>query len=233
MAEAYIIDAVRTAVGKRNGSLAGDTSGRPGRARHGAVCSTGLTSTRLRSTTSSSAASTRIGGQAGNIAATVVAGRRLPRRGARRHGRPAVRVEPAGDFLWRTGDHVRHRGHHRGRRHAEHEPDPDRVGDDGRRAVRVHLADQRVEELAAPLRRPGDLQFRGSELIAEKWNISREEMEQFALTSHQRAFAAIRGGHFENEIIAVGRIRASTRVRARHVAGEDGRPASRWSRAAG
>ena len=30
-------------------------------------------------------------------------------------------------------------------------------------------------------------QFRGSELIAEKWNISREEMEQFALTSHQRA----------------------------------------------
>jgi acetyl-CoA C-acetyltransferase len=46
-------------------------------------------------------------------------------------------------------------------------------------------------------------QFRGSEMIAEKWNISREEMEQFALTSHERAFAAIRGGHFENEIISV------------------------------
>ena len=29
-------------------------------------------------------------------------------------------------------------------------------------------------------------QFRGAELIAEKWNISREEMEQFALASHQR-----------------------------------------------
>jgi acetyl-CoA C-acetyltransferase len=47
-------------------------------------------------------------------------------------------------------------------------------------------------------------QFRGAELIAERWNISREEMEQFAFTSHQRALAAIRGGHFDNEIIPFG-----------------------------
>lgn len=47
-------------------------------------------------------------------------------------------------------------------------------------------------------------QFRGAEMIAEKWDISREEMEQFAYTSHQRAFGAIRGGHFDNEIIPVG-----------------------------
>src|SRR5436853_4325541 len=46
-------------------------------------------------------------------------------------------------------------------------------------------------------------QFRGSEMIAEKWNLSREEMEQYALTSHERAFAAIRGGHFDNEILTV------------------------------
>ena len=46
-------------------------------------------------------------------------------------------------------------------------------------------------------------QFRGAELIAEKWNLSRAEMEQFALTSHERALAAIRGGHFDNEIVAV------------------------------
>jgi acetyl-CoA C-acetyltransferase len=46
-------------------------------------------------------------------------------------------------------------------------------------------------------------QFRGSEMIAEKWNISREEMEQYSLTSHQRAQDAIRAGYFENEIIAV------------------------------
>jgi acetyl-CoA C-acetyltransferase len=46
-------------------------------------------------------------------------------------------------------------------------------------------------------------QFRGSELIAEKWGISREEMEQYSLTSHQRAQEAIRAGYFENEIIEV------------------------------
>ena len=46
-------------------------------------------------------------------------------------------------------------------------------------------------------------QFRGSELIAEKWGLSREEMEQYSLTSHQRAQEAIRSGYFENEIIPV------------------------------
>ena len=46
-------------------------------------------------------------------------------------------------------------------------------------------------------------QFRGAEMIADKWGISREDMERFALASHERAFAAIRGGHFDNEIVAV------------------------------
>ena len=46
-------------------------------------------------------------------------------------------------------------------------------------------------------------QFRGAEMIAEEWDISREDMERFALASHERAFAAIAGGHFVNEIIAV------------------------------
>jgi len=46
-------------------------------------------------------------------------------------------------------------------------------------------------------------QFRGAEMIAERWDISRDDMERFALSSHERAFAAIRGGHFDNEIIGV------------------------------
>ena len=50
-------------------------------------------------------------------------------------------------------------------------------------------------------------QFRGAGLIAERWNLSREEMEEYALTSHQRALAAIRGGHFDNEVVAVGEFR--------------------------
>ena len=43
-------------------------------------------------------------------------------------------------------------------------------------------------------------QFRSAEMIAEKWDISREEMEEFALASHDRARAAIAEGRFKNEI---------------------------------
>mgnify|MGYP001565627612 CR=1 FL=1 len=47
-------------------------------------------------------------------------------------------------------------------------------------------------------------QFRGAELIAEKWGLSREEMEDFAIESHRRALKAIAEGRFENEIVPVG-----------------------------
>jgi acetyl-CoA C-acetyltransferase len=40
-------------------------------------------------------------------------------------------------------------------------------------------------------------------MIAERWDISRDDMERWALGSHERAFAAIRDGHFLNEIVAV------------------------------
>ena len=43
-------------------------------------------------------------------------------------------------------------------------------------------------------------QFRGAEMIAEKWGITREEMERFALQSHQRAAAATNAGRFKGEI---------------------------------
>ncbi|MDZ7676864.1 MAG: acetyl-CoA C-acetyltransferase [Acidimicrobiales bacterium] len=43
-------------------------------------------------------------------------------------------------------------------------------------------------------------QFRGAELIAEKWDISRDEMEAFAVASHERALQAQSEGRFEREI---------------------------------
>ena len=43
-------------------------------------------------------------------------------------------------------------------------------------------------------------QFRAAEMIAEKWQISREDMEAFALESHRRAIAAIEAGRFVAEI---------------------------------
>ncbi|PWK73896.1 acetyl-CoA C-acetyltransferase [Aminobacter sp. AP02] len=47
-------------------------------------------------------------------------------------------------------------------------------------------------------------QFRSAEMIAEKWQCSRDEMEQFALESHQSAIAAIDAGRFNGEIAPVG-----------------------------
>jgi acetyl-CoA C-acetyltransferase len=46
-------------------------------------------------------------------------------------------------------------------------------------------------------------QFAGAEMIAEQWDISREDMERFALLSHQRAVAAIDSHRFRDEIAPV------------------------------
>ncbi len=46
-------------------------------------------------------------------------------------------------------------------------------------------------------------QFRGAEMIAEKWGISRSEMESYALESHRRARQAVAEGRFEQEIAPI------------------------------
>jgi acetyl-CoA C-acetyltransferase len=51
-------------------------------------------------------------------------------------------------------------------------------------------------------------QFRAAELIAEKWGISREDMEEYALESHRRAAAATDQGRFEREIQPYGAVKA-------------------------
>ena len=47
-------------------------------------------------------------------------------------------------------------------------------------------------------------QFNSAEMIAEKWDISREDMEAFAYASHERARTAIAEGRFAHEIVSVG-----------------------------
>jgi len=42
-----------------------------------------------------------------------------------------------------------------------------------------------------------------AEIIAEKWNLSREELDRFSVGSHQKAAAATRNGWFKNEIIPI------------------------------
>jgi acetyl-CoA C-acetyltransferase len=43
-------------------------------------------------------------------------------------------------------------------------------------------------------------QFRSAEMIAEKWDISRRDMEEYALESHRRAIRAMDEGRFTREI---------------------------------
>src|SRR4029077_13903700 len=47
-------------------------------------------------------------------------------------------------------------------------------------------------------------QFRAAEMIAEKWDISRDDMEAFAVESHERAIRARAERRFEIEIAPVG-----------------------------
>jgi acetyl-CoA C-acetyltransferase len=47
-------------------------------------------------------------------------------------------------------------------------------------------------------------QFRGAQLICEKWDLSREDLERFSLQSHQRAVAAIDDGRFVDQIAPLG-----------------------------
>jgi acetyl-CoA C-acetyltransferase len=46
-------------------------------------------------------------------------------------------------------------------------------------------------------------QFHGAQMIADKWNISRLEMEKFSLESHVRARKAMAEGRFKKEIVPI------------------------------
>jgi acetyl-CoA C-acetyltransferase len=51
-------------------------------------------------------------------------------------------------------------------------------------------------------------QFRAAEMIAAKWGISREDMERFALRSHERAVTAMDEGRFDGQIVPVAGVEA-------------------------
>jgi acetyl-CoA C-acetyltransferase len=44
-------------------------------------------------------------------------------------------------------------------------------------------------------------QFRAADLVAEKWQLTREELDEYGLESHRRAVGAIDNGWFDDEIV--------------------------------
>ena len=51
-------------------------------------------------------------------------------------------------------------------------------------------------------------QFTGAEMMAEKYGLSKDELDEYAYDSHQRAIAATQAGKFKDEIIPLQITRA-------------------------
>jgi acetyl-CoA C-acetyltransferase len=202
MAEAYIVEAVRTAVGKRNGSLAGVHPVDLGAAAWRGVfdrvdVDPGAVDDVIAGCVDA------IGGQAGNIARLSWLAAGYPEEV------PGVTVDRqcgssqqaisfgAQAILSGTADLILAGGMQ----------NMSQIPISSAMTVGAQFGfTSPTNESKGWMQRYGDQeisQFRGSELIAEKWELSREEMEEFSLHSHQKAFAAIRSGHFDNEILTV------------------------------
>jgi acetyl-CoA C-acetyltransferase len=207
MAEAYIVDAVRTPVGKRGGGLA---------ALHPADLGAAVLSALMARTGIDPAAVEdvvfgcvdTVGPQAGDIARTAWLAAGLPDHVPgttvdRQCGSSQQAVHFAAQAVLSGTADVVVAG-----------------GVQNMSAVPISYAMTAGQPLGFPdpfggsegwRRRYGDQeisQFRSAEMIAEKWDISREDMEQFAVTSHERALQAAAGGRFDREIVPVSGLAA-------------------------
>jgi acetyl-CoA C-acetyltransferase len=199
MAEAFIIDAVRTAVGKRAGGFA---------AEHPADMAAHVIKTVVGRHDMDPAAIDdvilgcldNIGSQAGDIARTAALAAGLP------ESVPGVTIDrqcgsaqqavhfAAQAVMSGTSDLIVAGGVQKMSQYpilsafAAGEPFGAADPWTGCRGWQERFGDQEIS------------QFRGAEMIADHWKLSREVNERFALESHRRAVAAIAAGHFEREI---------------------------------
>ena len=56
-------------------------------------------------------------------------------------------------------------------------------------------------------------QYKSAQMIADRWHLSREDLEAFALTSHQRARHASKTGRFDREIVPLAGLEQDETVR--------------------
>ncbi|WP_010138699.1 acetyl-CoA C-acetyltransferase [Oceanicola sp. S124] len=202
MAEAYIVDAIRTPVGRKKGSLAHLHSADLGAAPIKAlVARTGIDPAAVDDVVYGCCDT--IGSQAGDIARTcwLVAGLPMHVPGVtidRQCGSSQQAVHFAAQGVMSGTQDLVIAG-----------------GVQNMNAIPISAAmyagqaygfDDPFRSSPGWLARFGDQevsQFRSAQMIAEKWDCSRKEMERFALASHERALAAIDAGLFEAEIIPV------------------------------
>lgn len=202
ISQAYVVDAARTAIGKRNGSLAGlHPIDLGATAFQGLIDRVGVDPAAVDDVIAGCVDA--IGGQAGNIGRLAWLAAGYP------EGVPGVTVDRqcgssqqaisfgAQAIMSRTADLILAGGMQ----------NMSQIPISSAMIVGEQFGfTSPTNESAKWLARYGDQeisQFRGAEMIAERWDLSREEMERFALQSHERAFAAIAAGRFANEIIPV------------------------------
>jgi acetyl-CoA C-acetyltransferase len=212
VAEAYIIDAVRTPIGRKKGALAGlhpaDLAALPIRAL---ITRTGIDPAAVDDVVWG--CTDTIGAQAGDIARTawLVAG--MP------EAVPGVTVDRQCGSS-QQAVHFAAQGVLSGTQ--------DLVVAGGSQAMNqipimaAMLAGREYGFDSPFLSSPGWLarygdeevdQIKSAEMIAQKWGISREAMEKYALESHRRAQAAIDHGWFKSEIVPVGDFAVDETVR--------------------
>src|SRR5438445_4781538 len=60
-------------------------------------------------------------------------------------------------------------------------------------------------------------QFTGAEMMAEKYGLTKDELDEYSYQSHQRAIAATQAGRFRNEIVPVKITRADGSTDTHHI----------------
>jgi len=60
-------------------------------------------------------------------------------------------------------------------------------------------------------------QFTGAEMMAEKYGLSKEQLDEYSYNSHQRAIAATQAGKFKDEIVSLQITRADNSTDTHHI----------------
>ncbi len=197
MAEAYIVAARRTAGGRRNGRLAGVHPADLGAYSVNAVLAdTGIDPAAVEDVIFGCV--TQAGEQASHIGRHVVLASNLPQ------SVPAVSIDrqcgssqqaihfAAQAVMSGTQDIVLAGG----------------VESMSRVPMRLaHMTEQGYDQLSPTIHERYKVQefsqFTGAAMIAAKWGYTREQLDRFALNSHQKAIAATKAGAFKAEIVPV------------------------------
>ncbi|WP_037571314.1 acetyl-CoA C-acetyltransferase [Phaeacidiphilus oryzae] len=209
MAEAYIIDAVRTPVGRRRGGLAAVHPADLGaHVLNALVSRTGIDPAAVEDVVFGCLDA--VGPQAGDIARTCWLAAGLPEEVPgvtvdRQCGSSQQAVHFAAQGVLSGTQELVVAG---GVQNMSMVPIAYATRD---AAVPLGLADGPFAGSEGWTARYGDLpvnQFAGAQMIAEKWGITRREMEEFALRSHRRAVTAIDEGRFDSQLAPIAGVSA-------------------------